>query len=90
MPAQKTYDAIPSTLISECTITPPPTEVDLVYANKLFPVVKDIWEARFLVMYDAYMVQMGNLIDCDLQVGAIRSWDKQHLEIKDEPRKTID
>lgn len=88
MPGPKTHDAIPSVLVSECTIAPPPTEEQLVYASKLMPAIPNVWEARFLIMYDAYMVQTGNLIDCDLQVGSIRSWDKQHLEIKYESRKT--
>lgn len=90
MPGPKTHDALPSTLVSECTIAAPPTEEQLVYANKLYPTVDNVWESRFLIMYDAYMVQTGNLIDCDLQVGFIRSWDKQHLEMNYEPRKTAD
>jgi hypothetical protein len=90
VPGPKTHDALPSTLTSDCTIAPPPDEAGLVDATKLFPAATTVWEARFLIMYDAYMEQTGNLIDCDLQVGSIRSWDKQHLELKYEPRKTAD
>lgn len=87
MPDLKTHDALPSTLVSECTIAYPPTDTELVNATRFYPGVNDIWEARFLMMYDAYTIQTGNLIDCDLQVGYIRSWDKQHLEIKYDARK---
>lgn len=88
MPVPATHDALPTTLTTECTIAYPPDELALKNAQKQFPTASDEWEARFLVMYDAYFEQTGNLIDCDLQVGAIRSWDKQHLEMKYEPRKT--
>lgn len=88
MPDQKTHDALPSTLKSRCNIAPPPATAELLNATQLMPTIIDPWEARFLVMYDAYMVQTGNLIDCDRQVGYIREWDDQHLEIKNEPRKT--
>lgn len=53
-----------------------------------YPKVTNIWEARFLMMYDAYMGQTGNLINCDIQMSSLRSWNLQHMEIKYEPRTT--
>lgn len=75
-------------LVSDCTISRPPSESDLINANLLYPTIKNIWEARFLLMYDSYMSQTGNLIDCDKQISSIRSWNLQHLELKYEPVRT--
>lgn len=62
--------------------------MDLVNAQNVFPTTSNVWEARFLIMYDAYLEQTGNLIDCDTQIGSIRSWDSQHLETKNAARTT--
>ncbi len=86
MPDQKTHDAIPSVLTLPCTIDYPPTEEELKDAWMRFPTATNVWEARYLVMYDAYFGQTGNLIDCDLQMGSVRLWDKQHLEMTNETR----
>lgn len=56
------------------------------YAIRHYTEAKSDWEARYLMMNDAYLEQTGNLINCDLQMSSIRSWDLQHLEIKYEPR----
>lgn len=88
MPAPKTHDAVPSILKSECRVDPPPTKEQLVNAQDVFPMTTNVWEARFLIMYDAYLSQTGNLFNCDLQIESIRSWDDKHLEMENETRTT--
>lgn len=70
----------------ECQIDKPPSEAMLLNANQRYPEIKDAWEARFLIMYDAYLSQTSNLEQCDLSKKSIRSWNKQHLELKHETR----
>lgn len=88
MPAPQTHDAVPSILKSKCQIDAPPTKEQLVNAQDLFPTTTNVWEARFLIMYDAYLGQTGNLFNCDLQIDSIRNWDAQHLELKHETRRS--
>ncbi len=71
----------------ECTVDKPPSELDLVQANLKYPQVKDIWEARFLLMYDAYLGQTSNLEDCDLSKSSLRSWNTRHMELKNDTRR---
>lgn len=79
--------AIPTLLLSECTIDAPPTVSNLINANLVYPNVNNIWEARFLMVSEAYMEQTGNVIECDQQISSIRSWNLQHLELKYEPSR---
>lgn len=73
----------------DCVVDKAPSEIDMVKATLRYPEVRDIWEARFLLMYDAYLGQTSNLEDCDLSKRALRSWNTQHMELKNDTRRTV-
>lgn len=65
-------------------MAPPPTENELINALDRYKVagVTDPWEARFLLMSDAWLLQTDSLGLCNLQIEKFRVWDEKQLELE--------
>lgn len=73
----------PSVFLVSPTIDPPPTKVELRNARKRYPGVKNEWEARFLLMSEAWMKQTTHLGEAKQRTDALNQWLK-HKEKQNE------
>lgn len=67
----------PSVFLVAPTIDPPPSKAQLINARKRYPKVKNVWEARFLLMSEAWMKQTTHLGEAKQRNQALVEWYAQ-------------
>lgn len=69
-----------------CTSTPPPTEEQLLDAQTYYPEVKDVWEARTLMLADYTSELLYEIGTCNVRIHNLQLWikEQQKIEVNDD------
>lgn len=68
----------------DCQAVPPPTEHNLINALDRYRAsgINDRWQARFLLMSEAWMQQTDAIGICNIQLQKLRMWEKEHVDLE--------
>lgn len=74
--------ATPSSYTEDTPAAEPPTADEIINAWKRYPQARSVWEARFLLMYDAWNAQTDQVGMCNLDKRSARDWLIKQAEME--------
>lgn len=72
----------PSSYTQDTPAAEPPTAEALINAWSKYPKARSVWEARFLLMYDAWNAQTDQVGMCNIDKRHVRDWSSKQAEME--------